>query len=279
MKFSQKKARAYFKHKNDMIQTTHLAIGAHPDDLEIMAYHGILQGRLSSENHFTGVVVCDGAGSPRSGKYSQVTDLEMISLRQEEQIAAATLGQYSAVIMLAHTSQQTKDTKDTLIVDELVQILEKTKPHTVYLHNLADKHDTHVAVSIKSLLALRKLEKENRPKNVFGCEVWRDLDWLPDQKKQVLPVSQNEELAEKIILAHDSQVSGGKRYNKGALGRRMANATFFESSSTDQETMVSFAMDLKPLVDAKDFAPEAYVAQLIEEFKADVVSRIKKSKV
>ena len=49
-------------------RTTHLGIGAHHDDLEILGIDGILQCYRNPDASFTGVVVTDGAGSPRSGR-------------------------------------------------------------------------------------------------------------------------------------------------------------------------------------------------------------------
>ena len=45
-----------------LASTTHLGIGAHPDDLEIMAYPGICACRGQKNLRFSGVVATDGAG-------------------------------------------------------------------------------------------------------------------------------------------------------------------------------------------------------------------------
>jgi hypothetical protein len=47
-------------------RTTHLGIGAHQDDLEIMAMRGILECYDADQDWFTGVTVTDGAGSAAS---------------------------------------------------------------------------------------------------------------------------------------------------------------------------------------------------------------------
>jgi hypothetical protein len=47
----------------------------------------------------------------------------------------------------------------------------------------------------------------------------------------------------------DSQVSGGKRYDLATAGRRLAHATYYASHGTDEESALSFAMDLTPLVE------------------------------
>ena len=48
-----------------LARTTHLAVSAHQDDLEIMAFDGVLKAFQQPDKWFTGVVVTDGAGSPR----------------------------------------------------------------------------------------------------------------------------------------------------------------------------------------------------------------------
>ena len=74
-----------------------------------------------------------------------------------------------------------KNPDETAVVEDLEQILRAARPEFVYLHNLADKHDTHVAVALRSIAALRAVRQDVKPKRVYGCEVWRDLDWLPDE--------------------------------------------------------------------------------------------------
>ena len=51
-------------------RTTHLAISAHQDDIEFMAYAPIAECFGKTDKWFGGVVVTDGAGSPRSGLYA-----------------------------------------------------------------------------------------------------------------------------------------------------------------------------------------------------------------
>src|SRR5947207_6189900 len=89
-----------------LARTTHLAIGAHPDDLEIMALEGILDCYTRPDRWFCGVVVTDGAGSARTGPYARFTDEEMRAIRRQEQKKAAIVGEYGAQVMLDYTSQQ-----------------------------------------------------------------------------------------------------------------------------------------------------------------------------
>ena len=55
-------------------RTTHLAIAAHQDDVEFMAYAPIAACFGREDAWFSAIVVTDGAGSPRSGPYAGYTD-------------------------------------------------------------------------------------------------------------------------------------------------------------------------------------------------------------
>jgi LmbE family N-acetylglucosaminyl deacetylase len=258
-----------------LARTTHLAIAAHQDDIEIMAYHGIAQCFGRGDRWFTGVVVTNGAGSPRSGIYGDLSDSEMERVRLVEQRKAAYVGEYACQAQLGFSSAQVKDANECAVVEDLQQILRAAQPEIVYLHNPVDKHDTHVAVALRSIAALRGLRGEVNPQKVYGCEVWRDLDWLPDEDKQVLPVSERSNIAAALVGVFDSQVSGGKRYDLATAGRRLAHATYYASHGTDRETALNFAMDLTPLVRNDDLEITGYVLGYIDRFRADVEKRLK----
>lgn len=256
-------------------RTTHLGIGAHQDDLEFFAVHGILECHGRDDRWFTGVTVTDGAGSARAGVYERFTDGEMIGVRREEQRKAAVIGEYAAMCQLDYPSRMIKDRGQTGPVEDLHAILDASRPQVLYLHNPADKHATHVAVLARSLAAVRRLPREARPAKIYGCEVWRDLDWLPDGKKVALPVGDRTNLQAALNGVFDSQISGGKRYDLAVMGRRLAHATFHESHATDKETGLVFAVDLTPL--AEDGAPslEDFTLSLIDEFAAEVRGAIR----
>lgn len=255
-----------------LARTTHLCISAHQDDIEIMAYHGVAECFGLPDKWFTGVVVTNGAGSPRSGIYGDYTDEQMQKVRLIEQRKAAYVGGYACQIQLGFTSSQVKNPKETAVVQDLTNIIRAAQPEYVYLHNLADKHDTHIGVVLRSIAALRAVEK--KPKKVYGCEVWRDLDWLGDSEKQVLASSARPNIAAALVGVFDSQVSGGKRYDLATAGRRLAHATYYASHGTDQETAINFAMDLTPLIDDPGLSIADYVLGAIDRFRADVAQRV-----
>jgi LmbE family N-acetylglucosaminyl deacetylase len=257
-----------------LARTTHLCIAAHQDDIEIMAYHGIAECFGSAEKWFSGVVATSGAGSPRSGIYGGYTDEEMQKVRLIEQRKAAYVGEYACQIQLGYSSAQVKSASETALVDDLVKILRAAQPEMVYLHNPADKHDTHIGVLLRSIAALRAARDTVHPKKVYGCEVWRNLDWLSDDEKQVLPSSAKPNIAAALVGVFDSQISGGKRYDLATAGRRLANATYFASHGTDQETALSYAMDLTPLVENPGLSVNEYVLGFIDRFRKDVENRL-----
>ena len=257
-----------------LARTTHLCISAHQDDIEIMAYHGISECFGRKDRWFTGVVVTNGAGSPRSGIYGQYTDEEMQQVRRIEQRKAAYVGEYACQIQLGFSSGEVKDAKNPAVVNDLAAILRIAQPEVVYLHNLADKHDTHVSTATRAIAAMRAVRSETRPRKVYGCEVWRDLDWLLDSEKQALGVSARSNVAAALVGVFDSQVSGGKRYDLATAGRRVAHATYYASHGTDEESALNFAMDLTPLVENPKLEPADYVLGFIDRFRADVAKRL-----
>ena len=256
-------------------RTTHLGIGAHPDDLEIMAIHGIAQGIASKEKWFTGVCVTDGAGSPRAPGQPLVADDAIRSTRRAEQKRAAQLGRYGALVLLDHTSAAVKDPSNGALVRELSELLSATRAEVVYTHNLADAHDTHVAVALAVLAACRSLDATERPKQVIGCEVWRDLDWLLPDAKVAMGLDGHEELEAALIRVFESQLASGKRFDAGALGRRRANAAFHEIREADRHEAVVWGMDLTPVAHG-ELEPAELVRRHVHAFENDVRLRIER---
>jgi LmbE family N-acetylglucosaminyl deacetylase len=258
-------------------RTTHLGIGAHQDDLEFMAFHGILACYDRTDRWFGGVTITDGRGSSRAGQFKEWTDDQIAAERIREQEAAAVIGQYSFIAQLGFGSAAVRDAQQTAVRDDLRRILEASHPEVVYLHNLADKHDTHVGCALRCIEAIRQMPKADRPEQVYGCEVWRDLDWLVDSEKTPMPISARPELARALNEVFATQIAGGKRYDLAVLGRRTANATFSNAHSTDQESAMQWAMDLTPLVQDDSLDPVAYTVGFIDRLKADVTARLRKS--
>ncbi|HQE17695.1 MAG TPA: PIG-L family deacetylase, partial [Aggregatilineales bacterium] len=114
-----------------LARTTHLGISAHQDDLEIMAIDGILKCFQQPDRWFTGVVVTNGSGSPRTGLYANTTDEEMQAIRVREQQKAAIVGDYAAQVLLGYPSSVVKDSANKGPVQDLITVLEATRPEVV----------------------------------------------------------------------------------------------------------------------------------------------------
>jgi LmbE family N-acetylglucosaminyl deacetylase len=258
-----------------LARTTDLGVVAHQDDLEFMALAAIGACLDDPSRWFTGVACTDGAGSARSGPYADRTDEEMVDLRRTEQRQAADVGGYSAIFQLGHPSASIRGEGHDSLVAELVEILEATQPVNIYTHNLADKHETHVAVGAATVEALRRLPLDRRPWKVVGIEGWRSLDWLPDSEKVLLDVTGRDELAARLAAVFASQIEGGKRYDLAEQGRRRANATLLAPRDVDTAEQVTFALDLTPLVRNESLDPVRYVEAAIDRFREEVVGALR----
>ena len=278
MKFHLDTAEVYVPDNQPLEQalarTTHLCFSAHQDDIEIMAAQPIVECFQQADKWFTGVVVTDGRGSPRNGLYEKYSDDEMRLVRFKEQRKAAIVGEFAAQVMLDFPSKIIKDVSRNEPVEDILAILRATKPKFVYTHNLADKHDTHVGVALRVIEALRRLNQAERPEKVFGCEVWRALDWMVDSDKVMMDLSDHENLQFALLGVFDSQIAGGKRYDLASMGRRRANATYFESHGVDNTTGLSYAMDLTPLMNDTSLNPAEFVEGFVQRLSLDIQERV-----
>jgi len=263
------KGFVYYPKNRKEGKVKYLCICAHQDDCEIMAMDGILKGYYSRKYSFALAECTDGGGSARTGEYKDYTDEMMKQVRVKEQEEAAELGRYHSLYMLNYSSKEIKDRDDNRAVNDFVEIIKELKPEVIYTHSLLDKHPSHIGVVLKVIKAIRSLPKEYQPKMFYGCEVWRGLDWISDDRKVGFDVSRNEKLQKKILNVFKSQIAGGKSYTKASIGRRYANATYFQSHSVDSYKMVNYGIDMMPLIknpqlDVKEFAL-SYVEDLRKE--------------
>lgn len=256
-------------------QVTHLCIAAHQDDVEIMAQSAIERCLADPSLAFGAVVMTDGAGSARTGPYSNFNDTQMREARKMEQREAARLGKYKVALQLAHPSADLRKPGHKPVLDDLAALFAHCRPRVLLTHNPADKHDTHVAVLRRCLEALKVLPREARPGRLLGCEVWRSLDWLLDAHKVMLTHSREAEpLARQLLACFDSQIAGGKHYDLAVPGRRLANATFHQSHQVDAAAGITWAMDLSPLLEDQRPTLEELTLLELNRFREDVAARL-----
>lgn len=249
-----------------LARTTYMSIAAHQDDCEIMAYHAIAKCYGSEKDWYTAVILTDGGGSLRSGAYADYTNEQIHEKRSQEQRDAADVGKYAAVVQLAYSSEEVRTAKRDVIEDELVELLKKARPEYMFIHNPADRHETHLGASLRAIGALRKLPPEMRPKKVYGMEVWRSLDWLSAKDRLIFDTSQYPEVASGVITAFESQCTPLKRFDLAALGRRLGNATFQAPRDNDVTDSCNIGVDLTPLIENPDLDIKEFTLQLIHNF-------------
>lgn len=254
-----------FKDLQESLQkSTHLGVGAHPDDLEVMAHHGIIECLNSETKHFFGVTCTTGSGSHKSGPFADMSDEEFVGQRVSEQMKSAKLGKMAGCLLLGFESAEIKSSLNQKMVDQLSEILEFGQPEIIYTHNPFDKHKTHVGVTLHLVKALQKINF--KPKHFFGCEVWRGLDWVEDGQKKILEIKDSE-LVKSLVGCHHSQLVD-KDYGEATIGRMKSNATFFDSSKGDDVKLQLFAIDLLPLLNGLDI--QTFTNQYLDGFSRDV---------
>jgi len=123
--------------------------------------------------------------------------------------------------------------------------------------------------------AIRALPAAQRPARVLGCEVWRDLDWLPEARKVALDAGRRQELAADLLKIFDSQISGGKRYDLATLGRRAAHATYNASHASDNMAGITWSLDITPLVVDGGPSIEAFMETVLAEYRDDIMKRLR----
>jgi LmbE family N-acetylglucosaminyl deacetylase len=260
-----------------LARTTHLCVIAHQDDIEFNVYPAVAECYGRTDRFFTGVVMTNGAGSARTGRFAKTTDAEMQTIRRQEQRRAAEIGSYNLQIQLGHPSSDMKRTDHAGVRADLAAIFGGCTAalEVVYLHQPMDKHDTHVACMLRCIEALRTLPRERRPKRVLGVEGWRGLDWLADADKVAMDASPHPQLAEKLMHVFESQIEGGKRYDRAVLGRRAANATLLDSHAIDTTTAISWAVDLTPLIQDEMISPLDFAVKHVDRLRSDVAARLR----
>ena len=94
-----------------------------------------------------------------------------------------------------------------------------------------------------------------------------------DSDKIGFDTSHRENLQIALASVFNSQISGGKRYDLAAMGRRKANATYFQSHGVDIAKSIAYGMDLTPLIKDIDLEPAVYTSTFIQRFANDVTDR------
>lgn len=248
----------------------YLCICAEPIDAEMMAIDGIQRGYRAQKYTFACVVSSDGATCPRKGKYLNYTDGQMKAVRISEQKKASEIGRYNSVYFLKYSKSEVLDPENEDIINEYVKIIKELKPRLIYTHSLLDSNPINVSVAVKVINALRKMKKGEQPKQLYGCELSRELDWVDKEKITIFDVSKNIRLQKQLLSVYHSQIDGGKDYLKAALGRRYEIATFFDANKIDEFKLASRVINMTTLLRRKDLPIKKYAMSFVEYLYGEI---------
>ena len=93
---------------------------------------------------------------------------------------------------------------------------------------------------------------------------------ISDERKIGFDVSRNEKLQKKILDVFESQIAGGKAYTKASIGRRYQNATYYQSHSVDSYKMISYAIDLKPLLAKPNMSVKEFALSFVDDLMNEI---------
>lgn len=260
-------------------RTTHAGVFAHQDDSPIVGMHGIkecFRSRETPPKRYFSIVVTDGARCTRAGRYAAFSEEEMVAAREQEEMAASHVGDYSGVALLRFPSLVARDGSNNKPTDDLVCLLARIKPKALYTHSPIDKHKTHLAIVLRTIQAMKELGKTYIPDMFVGGEGWLALDWVPEQHKIKMDITGFEGLASALINLYDSQVAGGsaKNYAEATLGRWLANATYADAYHPDQSECVIYGLNLRPLLEDPQLSVRDYLGAVVGGFRKNVLDSL-----
>ena len=155
---------------------TVLAIGAHPDDIEIGCggTELILKDRDYRLIH---VIVTSGEEGSLSSNFN-----ELASTREAEAIASAEILKADEVVFLRFPDGLTAYSKEMKI--EVIKQIRKFKPEIVFTHSSSDHFSDHSVVHALSMSAITAAAgpwypaslKPHSVSKIYGYEVWHPLN-------------------------------------------------------------------------------------------------------
>lgn len=248
-------------------------MGAHPDDVEIMAFPAILNGIKDESPSFGAVVCTKGDRAPLGASAAPGSREALPRLREEEQRQAAAIGKYAVVAQLGESSERVRSGACEFLFG-LRSLLGCCRPSVIYTHAPTDRHPTHIAVCAAVLRLLRDLPPHERPQALMGCEVWGSSDWVPERRKVAAVFDDGAGLSSELIGQFRSQLGSGKNYEDAVRGRWSANSVFNRYDRIEERPFLSWMIDMSPLLRDERVTLREFVQKLVQEFGEEVLSRL-----
>ncbi len=253
--------------------TNLLAIASHHDDIELMAMDGVLKAYGSKKYAFYACVVGDASNCNKIGKYADCSDKELMETRNQEQARASQIGEYEDLILLKKSQSDIEDLDNTTIVKELQKIILDINPDVVYTHNIFDRNLSHVRLALKVIEAILALPEESRPRLLYGCEIFRSLDWLPERYRVNFDISDNKEIQSRLIGVYDTMAEHSQNFAKAVVGRKLSNATFLGDKMGEEDKMLWFGLNLTPVI-SKGIPLKDYVIKILNDYNKEMLDNI-----
>jgi LmbE family N-acetylglucosaminyl deacetylase len=188
-----------------------LAIGAHPDDLEILC-GGTLAKYFAKGNKIIMAIVTDGAaGSTELG----VEELKKIR-RQEAEASAKLIN--ADFIWLGEPDELFFETEKTRV--KFVDLIRKAKPDVIITHAPTDYHPDHQAVSRAVLNASFTSSLPNIKSEYPAHELVCPLFYMDTfvgvnfQPSDYVNITEHYEMKRKMLACHASQIKWLKAHDK-----------------------------------------------------------------
>lgn len=256
-----------------------LGIGAHPGDLEIIAIRGIGISLNFLKRRFTGVTVTDGLDIARRERDKDLSDEQIIEERLREQNIAAAVGKYALQHNLLYRGADIQDPNtepSRALVKEISGIVSKVQPQVIYMHSSFDEYTTNVAVMRATIEALRSLPCVEQPRELYGCEVWGDLGWLPKGRKKFLDVTGFTEIQHNLISCHASQIDEERKPNDATLWREFSNVAWAHPRDPKVKAGV-LAVDLMPLLHNPELSIGDFANEIMDEFNVECLTTLSRN--
>ena len=159
-----------------------LAIGAHPDDIEIGCGGFLLKSTaIGHEVHILIITYGEASGDPHQREIEAKKAVEFIGAR----------GLYFG------NKRDTALVPDGTLISVIEEIIEKVKPHLILTHSTSDEHHDHRAVGFATIEAARYypniLAYENPLTKEFRPEVFVDISDTIKRKVKLLSVYKTQE--------------------------------------------------------------------------------------
>ena len=218
-------------------------LGAHPDDVVVGAAHLCVNPVAAAT--VRDVVVSDGAGNVLPPGVA--SPAELVRLREGEEVRVAKNVGFAGLDFLRFSSDEVQNLNNAAPTQAITEAIHGVE--TILTHNPTDFHPTHAAVLLRVVGAIAAMPADQRPRELWGMEVWGSIDWLDARRLRHFDV----ECVDDVTALMKTYVSQNsiQRYDAGLAGRLAANATFADPHVERRAEGLVRLVDLSELIGAR----------------------------